>query len=76
MRGLQSLSSSQNVKKAFEGLVKLFTSLIDYRRPVWNGVDTQHYVVITIDDIDLNIKNGFSMLEKIHRYLMDLSSGN
>ena len=70
MRGLQSLSSSQNVKKAFEGLVKLFTSLIDYRRPVWNGVDTQHYVVITIDDIDLNIKNGFSMLEKIHRYLM------
>ena len=27
-----------------------------------------HYVVIAIDDIDLNIQHSFSMLEKIHRY--------
>lgn len=70
MSSLQSLSSSQKVRKEFEKLVKKFTELIVYNHLGRQGVSRQHYVVITIDDIDLNVKNGFSMLEKIHRYFM------
>ncbi|GFI50109.1 hypothetical protein IMSAGC020_01315 [Lachnospiraceae bacterium] len=70
MSSLQSLSSSQKVKREFEKLVKQFTNLIEYGSPDRHGMNGQHYVVITIDDIDLNVRNGFSMLEKIHRYFM------
>lgn len=68
MSNLQSLSSSQKVKRDFAELIKKFTALMKYKRDRWMGADDEHYVVITIDDIDLNIKSGFSMLEKIHRY--------
>lgn len=70
MSSLRSLSSSQKVKRDFEKLICDFTALMKY---VQNGVlqeSKQHYVVIAIDDIDLNISNGFFMLEKIHRYCM------
>lgn len=68
MSNLQSLSSSQKVKRDFAELITKFTALMKYKRDRWMGAGDDHYVVITIDDIDLNIKNGFSMLEKIHRY--------
>ena len=70
MSSLRSLSSSQKVKRDFEKLICDFTALMKY---VHNGTlqeSNQHYVVIAIDDIDLNISNGFFMLEKIHRYCM------
>lgn len=70
MSNLQSLSSSQKVKKDFGALIKKFTALMKYKRDRWIEAADEHYVVITVDDIDLNIKNGFSMLEKIHRYCM------
>ncbi|MCI9081231.1 MAG: hypothetical protein HFI70_02715 [Lachnospiraceae bacterium] len=70
MSSLQSLSSSQKVKKDFEKLIEKFTFLMKYERRGMTEVSRQHYVVIAIDDIDLNIDHGFSMLEKIHRYCM------
>ena len=39
-----------------------------YNRYGQSELSGEHYVVIAIDDIDLNIQNSFSMLEKIHRY--------
>lgn len=70
MNSLQSLSSSQKVKRDFEVLIKKFTSLMKYERFGILEESADHYVIISIDDIDLNISNGFSMLEKIHRYCM------
>ncbi|NBH14544.1 hypothetical protein D3Z36_10245 [Lachnospiraceae bacterium] len=70
MSSLQSLSSSQKVKKDFEELIEKFTFLMKYERRGMMEVSRQHYVVIAIDDIDLNIEHGFQMLEKIHRYCM------
>lgn len=32
--------------------------------------DYEHFLVITIDDLDLNTDVGFEMLELIHRYMM------
>lgn len=70
MSSLKSLSSSQKVKKDFETLILRFTSLMKYEHLGRRESIHEHYVIITIDDIDLNISNGFSMLEKIHRYCM------
>lgn len=67
---LQSLSSSQKVKKDFKELIQKFTSIMKYERLGILEESNDHFVIITIDDIDLNISNGFSMLEKIHRYCM------
>lgn len=70
MSSLRSLSSSQKVKKDFEDLITKFTSLMKYKRLGSYEESSDHYLVITIDDLDLNINNGFSMIEKIHRYCM------
>ncbi len=68
MSSLQSLSSSQKVKRDFGVLIHKFTSLVKYEQLGIHERGNEHYVVISIDDLDLNISNGFSMLEKIHRY--------
>lgn len=65
---LQSFSSSQKVRKDFVKLIGNFTDLMRYNRFGGTVQSDNHYVVIAIDDIDLNIQNSFSMLEKIHRY--------
>ena len=67
MSSLRSFSSSQKVKKDFADLIKKFTDLMRYNRYGRSELSGSHYVVIAIDDIDLNIQNSFSMLEKIHR---------
>lgn len=65
---LQSFSSSQKVRKEFVKLISNFTELMRYNRFGGTVQSDEHYVVIAIDDIDLNIQSSFSMLEKIHRY--------
>ena len=35
-----------------------------------NASETKHYLVIPIDDLDMNIKNGYEQLEQIRKYLM------
>ena len=68
MNSLQSFSSSQKVRKDFVRLIRNFTDLMAYKRDSWIEQSEDHYVVIAIDDIDLNIHNSFFMLEKIERY--------
>ena len=68
MNSLRSFSSSQKVRKQFEELINSFTELMKYKKYGNNEKVDAHYVVIAIDDLDLNIQNCFSMLEKIHRY--------
>lgn len=68
MSSLQSFSSSQKVRKDFVELINKFTDLMKYNQHERYELGMEHYVVIAIDDIDLNIQNSFSMLEKIHRY--------
>lgn len=68
INSLQSFSSSQKVRKDFVKLISNFTDLMRYNRFGGTVQSDNHYVVIAIDDIDLNIQNSFSMLEKIHRY--------
>ena len=66
---LDSLASSQKLKKEFQDLIYEFTDWMQYYETSRIDRKANHYLVIAIDDIDLNIENGFSMLEKVHRYL-------
>lgn len=69
---LINLSSSLAIKKAFKSLVAQFLKMV--RNDKYDernyGQDYEHFLVITIDDLDLNINAGFEMLELIHRYMM------
>lgn len=62
---LKNIPSGSNVRKAFKVLLdRFFLHMeLDDQRP--------HYLVITIDDLDLNIDYGYQLLEKIRKYLSD-----
>lgn len=57
---MQFLSSTQNIQKAITELVDSLLKISD--------VADMEYIVIPIDDLDLNIKQGYQMLEKLQKY--------
>lgn len=70
---LKDLSNSLKLRRAFKNLIRPYLNLISQMGvgPQVNPGDARRsYLVISIDDLDMNIRNGYEMLEKIHRYLM------
>ena len=63
---LRNVSSSLKTREAFEKLLGHFLEFIDRKD---HGEKT--YLVITVDDLDLNLKKGYGMLEQLHKYLSD-----
>lgn len=63
---LQKLSFTENLKDSFEKLVEMYVDIMQYS----NASETNHYLVISIDDLDMNIKNGYEQLEQIRKFLM------
>lgn len=63
---LEQLSRSWNQQEAFREAVKKFNKyMTDYKeRKVTN------YLVVTIDDVDMNISNCYGLLEVVRKYLM------
>lgn len=53
---LQKLSFTENLKDSFEKLVEMYVDIMQYA----NASETKHYLVILIDDLDMNIKMGMS----------------
>ena len=64
---LKNVSSSLKTREAFEELMNNFLKLLDKRQ----CEDCASYLVITIDDLDLNILKGYDMLEQLHKYLFN-----
>lgn len=62
---LKNIPSGFNVRKAFTELLKKFFGMMEA------GNSEEQYLVITIDDLDLNIKYGYKLLEQIRKYLSD-----
>lgn len=69
---LKNLSSSLELAKKFEKLVYKYLQLFGKAENIserhFDYTDT--FLVIMVDDLDLNIPGGYEMLEKIHRYMM------
>lgn len=62
---LKNMSSGSKIRKAFSELLDRFFKLM------YPEGEAEQYLVVTIDDLDLNIKHGYEMLEQIHKYLSD-----
>lgn len=63
---LRSLSGSLDLRETFRKFVPLYLKVLD--KP--NRLERERYLVISIDDIDMNGSNSYNMIEQIHRYLM------
>lgn len=66
---LMSLSSSLELKNDFCTLVDHYLDMFQHERS-GRKEKRQNFLTIVIDDLDLNIENGFDIMEKIHRYMM------
>lgn len=64
LEGLNELATSTNLRKELQKLIDLYI--------VFNGKckDGKNFLVIPIDDMDLNISNTEKMIEEIRKYLM------
>lgn len=60
---LRSMPSTNKAKIEFDKLLRLFFKIIDR-----NGMEN-HFLVVVIDDLDLNIRNGLRMLDQLYKYL-------
>lgn len=70
---LKNLASSLALTKEFGRLVQQYLKLIadgENDNKSWNRDYVEPYLIITVDDLDLNIHKGYEMLEKLHRYMM------
>lgn len=69
LTALRDLSRGSSVREEFAELIKVYISFM-------NGINERErecrktYLVVAIDDIDVNIENGYEILDQIHRYLM------
>lgn len=64
LEGLNELASSTNLRKELQKLINLYI--------IFNGKGEsgENFLVIPIDDMDLNINNTERMIEEIRKYLM------
>lgn len=60
---LRNMPSSRKIRSLFAELLEVFFYLF------WENNECEQYLVVTIDDLDLNLEQGYAMLEQIHKYL-------
>lgn len=62
---LENMPNSIRTRHAMKNLIETFFKIM------CPGKENSAYLVIPIDDLDLNIRKGYQMLEEIRRYLLD-----
>lgn len=71
LQKLKDLSSTYNIKKEFLELARDYIELISYKNLGGKEFSRKDcYIVIVIDDIDMNIKYSYEIMEQIHRFLL------
>ena len=63
---LRDLARSSDIRKEFQELVELY---IRMKEDFYYGEKIETFLVVAIDDLDMNVNAGFEILEKIQRYL-------
>lgn len=72
---LKNLANSLQLAHDFEKLVERYLVFLNYTKnentySMKCHEQNQSFLVITVDDLDLNLDQGYEMLEKLHRYTM------
>jgi len=70
IEAMESLSFSWNLKNSFQKLVESYLDIMVYPDSGNEINRKNHYLVISIDDVDMNVQSGFMLLEQIRKYLM------
>lgn len=70
METLENLSLTWNLRQAFEKLVKAYLDIMEYPGSEEKIGQHNHFLVISLDDLDMNLEHGFDLLEEIRKYLM------
>jgi len=63
---LRDLARSSDIRKEFQELEELY---IRMKEEFYYGEKIETFLVVAIDDLDMNVNAGFEILEKIQRYL-------
>lgn len=66
---LEKLSLSWNLKESFQELVQKYLEIMKYPNTEDLKIEN-HFLVISIDEADMNIEHGFEIIEQIRQYLM------
>lgn len=66
---LEKLSLSWNLKESFQELVQEYLEIMKYPNTEDLKIEN-HFLVISIDEADMNIDHGFEIIEQIRQYLM------
>lgn len=67
---LENLSLTWNLKQSFQELIAAYLDIMEYSGTEEEIKQKNHFLVISIDDLDMNISHGFELLEQIRKYLM------
>lgn len=70
METLEKLSLTWNLQRAFQELVMDYLDIMEYPGAEKKIGRDNHFLVISIDNLDMNIKHGFQLLEQIRKYFM------
>ena len=66
---LEKLSLSWNLKESFQELVQNYLEIMKYPNTEDLKIEN-HFLVVSIDEADMNIEHGFEIIEQIRQYLM------
>lgn len=69
MDNLQNMSLTFNLKQSFQELLESYLDIMKYPGAGYL-LPKHHFLVVCIDDLDMNISKGFTLLEQIRKYLM------
>lgn len=67
---LDNMAMTWNLKQAFQQLVFDYLDIMEYPGSAGTIARKNHFLVVSIDDLDLNIDHGFQLLEQVRTYLM------
>nr|WP_296439046.1 hypothetical protein [uncultured Acetatifactor sp.] len=70
METLENLSLTWNLRQSFQELVEAYLEIMEYPGSEGKIHLNNHFLVISLDDLDMNIDHGFELLEEIRKYLM------
>lgn len=70
METLENLSLTWNLRQSFQELVEAYLDIMEYPGSKGKIHLNNHFLVISLDDLDMNIEHGFELLEEVRKYLM------
>ena len=66
VQDLKELYSSLDLRDIFQKFLPKYLETVSERKKTFSN----RYLVVAVDDLDMNEKNGYNMLEQLHRYFM------